>query len=270
MNKISKIIIFLCLLFSPFEAFTQIEEQPSPLGPGRGRKQSEVGFFVGIGPNWQSGEFFASCNCPNFKDGNGLVLSTGIIYQRDFSSLLQWGVASGLSFQNATSSYKERELLTFESQSGDIFTNIPVLFRQKSIFDFSFIELMPYLVFSPFEFINFGLGLKGGIPFHTHIKHTKELLDNRIRLDNGETIELSISNPNIEEGKIERVNSIIFYLVPSIRVYFRLTGNIFTGLSFSYHLPLNNFSERGRNFRLNHWLVSLDIRYALQLRKWLN
>lgn len=273
MYKISNLIIFLGLVIPFFNLLSQIEEQPSPLGPGKGRKQSEIGLSIGVGPNWQSGEFFATCDCPSFKDGSGFVFSPNLFYQRDITDVFQWGAMLGLTFQNTTSSYKERELLTFENQTGEKFTNVPVLFREQMDLKFNQLNFMPYITFSPFEFAFLRLGVQTGLPLVASSKHTKELLENRVRLDNGETIALTIGNGNqvvLEDGKIDNVSSLTFSLVPALGFNFSISGNVFLGITYSFYIPLNNYSERGKDFKLNYWLISLDLKYALVLRKWIN
>ncbi|MFN3781426.1 MAG: hypothetical protein ACK4SO_04545 [Candidatus Kapaibacteriota bacterium] len=273
MNKVSNLIIFLCLFLPSLTIFSQgLEEQPSPLGPAKPRQQTELGIFVGLGPNWQTGELFASCDCPSFRDGSGLAFGLGLLFQRDITSFLQWGAVVGLSLLNSTSSYKERELLVFESETGEKFNNIPVLFRQKSQVGFSNFDLMPFLNFSLWDVSFLRLGIKASLPFYTHINHTKELLDKSVRLENGETISISIGNGDVvklEDGFVEQVNSFLFSFTPAIGFSFNLTGNIFLGFAFTYQLPLNNYSERGKNYRWHSWFLSLELKYALVLRKWL-
>ncbi len=273
MNKVSNLIIFLCLFLPSLTIFSQgVEEQPSPLGPGKSRKQTELGIFAGLGPNWQTGELFASCDCPSFRDGSGLAFGLGLLFQKDLTSFLQWGGVVGLSLLSNTSSYKERELLAFESQTGEKFYNVPVLFRQKTQVGFSNFDLMPFLNFNLWDFSFIRVGIKASLPFYTHIIHKKELLDRSVRLENGEKIDISIGNGNVvklEDGVVERVNSILFSFAPAIGFSFHLTGNIFFGFAFTYQLPLNSYSERGRNYRWHSWLFSLELKYALVLRRWL-
>lgn len=274
MCKVSKLIIlflFLSFIFLQFPLFSQLEEQPSPLGPGKGRKQTEIGLSLGFGPTWQNGELYASCDCPSFKDGSGFVFTPGILYEKDITSFFHYGLFLGLTFQNANASYKERELLNFKSQTGEVFVNVPVLFREKVDINFNQIYFLPFLSLVGFDLLDFKIGIRIGIPFSTSIKHTKELLEEKVRLNNGETIDVSIGNSNqvvLEDGKLEKANSVLFSFIPSIGLRFRLTGNLFSGINFSYVFPLNNYSERGNNFRLNYWLLSVDFRYALVLRKW--
>lgn len=272
MYKITKLIIFLGLITPFFALFSQNEEQPSPLGPGKGRKQSEVGIMFGVGPTWQSGELFASCDCPSFKDGSGFVFSPGIFYQRDISSVFQWGAMVGFTFQTITSSYKEQELLSFQSQTGEVYNNVPVLFREQADLKFTQFNFMPFITFSPIEFAFLRFGFQAGFPFSSNIKHTKELLESKARLDNGETIVISIGNGNqkvLEDGKVDKINALFLALVPAFGFNFHLSGNAFLGFSFAFYYPLNNYTERGNGFKLNYWLVSVDFKYALTMRKWL-
>jgi len=271
MYKISKLIIFLSIIIPNILTYSQ-EETPSPLGPGKGHKQNEIGISFGLGPIWQNGEFYSSCDCPSFKDGSGIVFTPGIIFQRDITNCIQWGGLLGLSFQHIKSSYKERENLIFNGQNGEIFTDVPVLFREQIDLSFNQIELMPFLQIYPADFIYFKLGLRAGIPFSTSVKHIKELLDEQIRLDNGETVHLSIGNgkeATIEDGKVDKVNSFLLSVVPALGFNFRLTGTLFMGVTYSFYVPLNNYSERGKDFKLSYWQVAIDLRYALSLRKWI-
>ncbi|MGB9851991.1 MAG: hypothetical protein ACPLPX_03890 [Candidatus Kapaibacteriota bacterium] len=273
MYKISKLIIFLSLFIQFLSLYSQQEEIPSPLGPGIGKKQSEIGIAIGFGPNWQSGEFYASCNCPSFKEGAGSVFSLIFFYQRDLTSIFQWGASLNFSFITSSSAYKERELLIFTSQNGTTYVNIPVLFREQMDLNFTLLNVMPYLSFSPFDFAYLRLGVQAGFPISKKVKHTKELIENKVRLDNGETIVITIGNNEqyiLEDGVLAQTKTSILSAVPALGFNFHLTGNIFMGISYALYFPLNNWVERGKDFKLNYWLLSFDLRYALTLRKWVN
>ncbi|MCX7879393.1 MAG: hypothetical protein N2517_01900 [Ignavibacteria bacterium] len=267
----SKLIIFLCFILSSVNTYSQIEDIPSPLGPGKGPKQTELGITFGFGTNWQTGEFIASCECPNFRKGIGNITSFGIIFQRDLNRYFQIGGTLQTTLLNNTASYKQRELLSFTSQTGEKFSNVPVLFRQKLEINFNFLIFSPFINFAPLEFLHFRLGPAVSIPLTTKLVHSKELLQKTVRLENGELVELSLENSNqavIENGKVPLQENFLIGLIYSIVGNFHIYQNFFGGVNLSFYHPLTNYTNRGIDYKLNSWTISLELRYALQMREW--
>jgi len=265
----TKLIIFFCLIIPLNFLFSQ-QESPSPLGPARGPRQTELGIVLGFGPSWQTGKLFASCDCPYFEDGYGSAIFLGAEYRKDFNDFLQWGSIFGVTFIDNTASYQQRELLTFTASNGQKFSDVPVLFRQKAQTKFSQINLIPYLAFTPFDFFYARLGLNVGLLIKSNVTHSKELLQKTVRLENGDVIELYLENSNsitIEDGELPKSQTLLLSLFSSLGFSIRFGVNIFGDFSFGYNLPFMKFTVRGENFKLNYWVVLLNLKYALQLRR---
>lgn len=275
-GKITNLSIFLTSFFAFFAvvcfAYAQREEAPSPLGPGAPKTQREIGILVGLGPTWQSGEFFPSCDCPNFTDGGKINLFGGLLYQQDFTSFFQWGGILGYQLLSSTASFQQKELVPFISESGRDTFNASVNFRQQAKTSFNYISLIPFINLTPFDFAFFRIGVNIAFPISSNILHTKELLDKTVRLENGEIVTLYLPGTNsttatIEDGNIENLTSPSISLLPSVGFLFNLGINVFAGLSYTQGISLTTNTGRGKNYRLNYWLISLELRVALQLRK---
>ncbi len=275
-DKITNLSIFL-ISFSVFFvvvyfAYAQREEAPSPLGPGAAKTQREIGILVGLGPTWQSGEFFPSCDCPNFTDGGKINFFAGLLYQQDFTSFFQWGGILGYQLLSSTASFQQKELVPFISESGRDTFDASVNFRQQAKTSFNYISLIPFINLTPFDFAFFRLGIDVAFPISSAVLHTKELLDRTVRLENGEIVKLYLPGTNstiatVEDGKIENATSPSISLLPSVGFLFNLGTNVFAGLSYTQGIPLTTNTNRGKNYRLSYWLISLELRIALQLRK---
>ncbi len=264
-----KLIIFFSLIIFSIDCFAQVESTPSPLGPARAPLQTELGLVFGVGPSWQTGKLFASCNCPDFEKGNGSVIFLGVDFRKDLFNPIQWGTLLGLTLIGNNASFQQRELLTFRASNNEIFKDVPVLFRQKAKLSFSQINLIPYFSIMPWDFLYFRIGLNLDFRLNSSIKHTKELLQRTVRLENGELIELSLENSDqvtIEEGTLPQTSFLLYSLYSGLGFSFRLGINIFGDVSFCYNLPFNNVSNRGDNFKLNYWILMFNIKYALKLR----
>ncbi len=276
-NKITNLTIFLSsflwtLLTVYNFVYAQQEAAPTPLGPGWGATQREIGIIVGLGPSWQSGEFFPSCDCPNFTDGGKVNFFGGFLYQQDFASFIQWGSILGYQNISSSASFQQRELVPLISESAQDTFGVLANFRQRATTSFSYLSLTPFINYSPFEFAFVRLGLSIAFPISSNVLHTKELLDKTVRLENGEIVELYLPatnsrNATIENRKIENLTTPFISLVPSIGFLFNFSTNMYAGLSYTQGIPLTTNTSRGKNFRLNYWLISFELRMALQLRK---
>lgn len=267
--KLTKLIVSFSLFFLIQPLFSQIDISPSPLGPGIGEIQRELGIFFGLGASWQTGEIFASCDCPAFSGGGKSNYSFGLIYQQDIASNFSFGAKTSLWVLSNYASYNQKEPIELTSQSGEVFL-VQILFGQRLNLDISYLTFEPFLAYRPFPFMYLRIGGRTALPLSSKILHTKGLLQKTVRLDNGEVIDLTLKSGNqsieLENGKLQSLVSPYFSLQPELGFNIHLGGNIFASIGFLQGIPLNKTATRGNNFKMYFWQILIDIRYAITMR----
>lgn len=272
-NKLVKLTVFFSFILKVIPLFSQRDVAPSPLGPGLGIQQRELGIYFGIGPSWQTGEFYASCDCPTFLGGSKLNFSLGLIYKQDLVEIFAFG--GKISFWNLSnqSSYQQKEIVLLKDQTNQVYPT-PILFRQQLAMNISYFSLDPFFEFRPFVFLFLRIGGHFAFPFASSIEHTKILLQKTALLENGDVIDLSfgngMQNVSLENGKIWTLTSPFVSLEPEVGFDFHLTGNIFGSIGYLQGIPLNITATRGNKFKMNYWQIIIEIRYAITMRRFLD
>lgn len=271
--KLVKLIIFYSLTFQGISLYSQRDIAPSPLGPGTGLIQRELGIYFGIGPSWQTGEFYASCDCPNFLGGSKLNFEFGLIYKQDLDEIFIFGGKISFWYLANQSSYQQKETVLLKDQADRVYPT-PILFRQQLKMNISYFSFDPFFEYRPFVFLFLRFGVRFAFPFASSIEHTKILLQRTALLENGDFIDLSFGNGlqdvSLENGEIETLTSPFISLQPAIGFDFPLTGNIFGSIGYLQGIPLNTTTTRGNKFKMNYWQIVIEIRYAITMRRFLD
>lgn len=270
--KLIKLLIFLCLVFNYTSLFSQKETESSPLGPGLGQTQRELGIYFGLGPSWQAGEFYATCNCPSFIGGSKFNYSFGVVYQQDFFYKFTFGSKLSFWYLSNAAKYQQRELIPLINSNNQTFL-VPILFQQSLKMGVLYFNYEPFISFQPFSFLYFRIGTSLAFPFGSEITHTKELIQKTARLENGEIINLTLVDGKnsiiLEKGKINSLKSPFISLEPEFGFNFHIDNNFFISFGFVQSIPLNEMATRGQNFKMFFWQMFFEVRYAITMRSFL-
>ncbi|MCS6999740.1 MAG: hypothetical protein RML15_04270 [Bacteroidota bacterium] len=212
------------------------------------------GVIVGVPILLQQGQYLDTCLCPPFEKGSGSGILAGIFYElpAEKSSALRLGISGGLDYRRLVAQYREQEPLTFSSLDGmQRFSGIPVEFRQRMSFDFFTLWAQPYVRLVPMqtEAITAGVGAYVGYMAIARAVHTKTLLQNTVRLPNGEVIGVQMADggntATVRDGDMLEVNRLSAFAV--FRVESRISvGDVwFLRPGIHYHLPLTTLSSSG-------------------------
>ncbi len=270
MNIFLSFIKFSIIFLLTSVVYSQDYETPSPLGPGKAPLQRELGFIVGVGPSWQSGAFNAICECPTFEGGGGLSFSLGALYQQDFSKFFQWGgiVYYSLLTNNAVTKHQEPVIL--EDKNGGSYP-VMVQFQEELEQSFDFLFLAPFLNFTFADLFFLRLAGNFGFPLNSKVMHTKEIMQSKIRLNNGEVVDIKLEDGTskrvIENAKLSNLTSPLVYFSPTVGVFFPVGLNTYIAGALQWNLPLTTVASRGENFKLNSWQVFIELSFALSKRK---
>ncbi|MCL5991824.1 MAG: hypothetical protein M1419_06950 [Bacteroidetes bacterium] len=261
------IISFLFLIFV-LSSNSQIKKkEDTPLLPTE-QLRTEVGAFIGLGGNSQSGIFITdSCKC-DFDMGRGFGFTIGGLYESEIVKRLRWGGAIAFDIRSFWASYMERDLIEFYSDQLNRTVSVPVLFRHKAESHVFYLTLMPYIKYVPAKFIFFRFGFGGSFVLSSGLKHTQEILDETAKLSTGEIVKIEYQKvggriATIEDGDFPAVNSLQFSLEPAIGLNFPLGEKLNFGPVFQYSIPLTKFSENGTDIKLSAWRILLEFRYDI-------
>ncbi|OGU12402.1 MAG: hypothetical protein A2X61_04575 [Ignavibacteria bacterium GWB2_35_12] len=243
------------------------KKEDTPLLPTEQIK-TEVGVFIGLGGNSQSGIFITdTCKC-EFDKGRGFGFTIGGLYESEIIRRLRWGGALAFDIRSFWASYRENESIEFFSEQVGRKVNVPVHFRHKAESQVFYLTFMPYLKYVPSKFIFFRFGFGGSFVLGAGLKHTKEILDETARLSTGEIVKIEYEKiggkiATVEDGDFPAANSMQFSLEPAIGFTFPFGKKINFSPLFQYSIPLTKFSENGTDVKLSAWRIMLEFRYDI-------
>jgi hypothetical protein len=240
----------------------------TPLRPAKDKVPGWSGILVGVGQNFQSGEYYVDCEDCIFDGGVNTGFTVGLSYDRKALDWLKYGVAVFYDYSGIKNSFTETELIPFELDNSGIKENIPIQFRHTANVDLHLLTAMPYIKFEPLSFYFFRMGFGAGYIFNSHLTHDKELMQNTATLSNGAKVSVSIpgSSSNkvtIQESQVNEINSLQLYLMPAtgLKINFSETTYLLTYVQFN--LPLNNISEYGSNYKINQWRLFFELGFKM-------
>lgn len=261
-------VISFLFLFCISNSISQIKKkEDTPLVPTE-QKRTEIGGFIGLGGNSQSGTYITdACQC-EFDKGRGFGFTIGAIYESEIVRRLRWGGALAYDLRSFWASYMEREAIEYKSEINGRKENVNVLFRNRSDVGISFLTLMPFVKYLPSKFLFFRLGLGASLVLGSSQLHTKELLDKTAKLSTGEIVETYIPGVDgnvatVEDGEFPQVNSLQFSMEPAIGLNFPLGEKLNFSPAFQYSIPLTKFSENGSDIKLSAWRIILEFKYDI-------
>jgi hypothetical protein len=260
--------IFIALAFIALfitSAYSQKTfKRENPILPSEERK-TEIGFFIGLGGNNQSGIFRTQgCQC-DFINGTGFGLTIGGLYETEIIPRLRWGGALEYDLRSFTSSFREREPDTLRSQTTGAIEIVPVWFRYQVKSAISYLSIIPYLKYVPADFLFFRIGLSGSFVIGAGITQTKAALDETVPLSTGEIAKVTLPNGGlIYNGKFPSVNTFQYSLEPAIGLTFPFGKKLNFSPVFQYSIPLNNFTSSGDNVKISAWRILLEFRFVLK------
>ncbi|GAB1371514.1 hypothetical protein MASR1M45_15760 [Candidatus Kapaibacterium sp.] len=259
-------IIIVSMILFQITALSQYVH--TPLIPAKDKIPGWNGFMIGLGQNFQSGEYYVDCEDCIFDGGVGTGFTLGASYDRKATDWLKYGIAVMYDYSGIQNAFSETEQIQFELENSGIKENININFRHTAQSDFHFINFMPYLKFEPWNFFFFRMGFGGALLLDSRIVHEKELMQRTVQLSNGAIVTVRIPNSNsdkvtIQDSQVQEVSNFNLYLMPAsgFKIDFSETTYLMTYLQYS--LPLNNISEFGKDYKINQWRIFLELGFKV-------
>lgn len=257
------VIIFFCLNLNLFGQ----PQSDTPLRPAEREPDKGLGFFIGLGQSFQTGKFITECDC-YFEDGVGFSYLFGALYEREISTLFDYGIMGFFENKSIKASYQEYEVQKIFSTATQDSLNVPIQFRHIGETEFNSVSLAPFIKFTPAKFLFFRLGFRMGYLMSGKVKHTKELLQRTAYLPTGEIVEITIGDKRqtsvvVEDGDYPELNAFQMALLPMVGFNIRIENNLYFYPSFMFDYSLTDVSKRGDGFKLHSWKVLLELKYQL-------
>lgn len=252
---ITLFLLFLIVTFSTSLTKAQVIE--SPISPYQVIVHDwEIGFFVGIGANYNSGNYAADCPECIFDDVSKLGYTIGIKTDYQLSKSIFVGASMGYEDLSVQGAFRRIESVSLERVDGTKIS-VPIEFRHTSDFQIGTITLMPNITYRIDRFLDFRLGLYTDFAFKNKFIHNKELLTKSVILPDGEKVSVEISqqksrNVQLENRTIPNYTNPTFGIYPQINFNIELSSDLDMNLGFIYKLPLNNIAAN-QNFKIYSW-----------------
>lgn len=261
-------INIVILLVSVSILSSQTVYDPTPLMPAKDRIPGYIGFIIGMGQNFQSGEFYVDCLDCVFEKGVAAGFTVGISYDRVALPWLKYGIAGLYDYSGIKSSFVETEIIPFELKNSGIKEDIAVQFRHTGDIDLHYLTAMPYIKLEPVKFFFFRLGFGASLVMGSAIKHDKELLQQEVTLSNGTTIYISIPGNNsysstIQNSEVRNLNSLQFFLMPAMGFKINFSETTYLMPYFQYNIPFTNISDKGKDFKINQWRLLFELGFKV-------
>jgi|GEM_PF-1279791 len=272
MNKFRKIntliilfLLFLMNFFSISAIYSQVIE--SPISPYQVIiHDTEIGFFVGLGANYNSGEYYAECPECIFDDVSKLGFSLGIKGDYQLSRNLFCGVSLGYEDLSMKGTFRRIESVPLDRVDGTKIY-VPIDFRHSADFSISSISLMPNLSFRLDRFLDFRFGFFSDFVISSNFKHNKQLLTKSVILPDGEKVSVEVyqdkdGNVTLEDQTIASLTNPMLGIYPQINFNIELSGSTDLNLGFYYKIPLTNLTSN-QSFKINSWRFFLGLSFDL-------
>jgi hypothetical protein len=266
MQRLFFVWITLMIAAGSLVAQQSVRGEASPISPEL-KLFDNLGATVGVPLLVQQGEYRDTCNCPPFTGGSGSGITLGLLYElpAERGQLFRVGISAGVDYRSLLAQYREQELLTFTSSDGaQQYRNVPVEFRQQSHFRTVGIWGQPYVRVLPFasDALALSVGVQGGVLFSGNVEHTKSLVQNTVRLPNGEILALEMagggSSTVIRSGEILGLARIQAAAIVRLETSIDIDSQWHVRPGIQYAGPLTTLSSSG-TMKVTAWMFMLSL-----------
>lgn len=255
--------------------FSQIHyaKVADPLLPEVAPLQSDLGLFIGLGGNYQSGKYLTQCDC-DFTNGRGFGITIGALYERELFKIIRYGTAVYYDNKALKSNYLEIEDIEVFNSSGAFSEYIPIPFDNVSEATFHSLGIMPFIKLLPFNWAFLRVGFSADFIVSSNVTHTKELMKKTVLLSSGEIGIITLDDPRciagkctLEDGDFPEVHSPYLTINSAIGLNIPFSAQVVLSPIFQFNIPFKEISRRGEDYKVNSWRIFLELRIALDDRK---
>ena len=262
-----KNIFLVCIALLIFNE-SNAQQLSSPIQPiANIDHRQDLGIFVGLGQNFQSGDMYVDCEECTFSGGAGFGINFGILYEYIVLERISLGASVVYKSLGFNAGFQEIETLDslLIQEGSTIYERANVKFSHEANIDIHNFTFAPYIKWTPLDFMFLRAGLGIGTNFSTNIKHRKRLDQKTARLSSGEIVTLKdVSEDDyIQDTEIPSLISPQIYLSPVIGFNIPFSDKITFSPSFEYSIPFSEFSEFGSGLKSNYWRILFELRLRI-------
>lgn len=225
--------------------------------------RDNIGAYISVGQNWQSGDIIPTCNSCLFTGGVGGGFTFGAFYDREITRLLYWGIELSYEVQDF-----EARFIDIQSRPVEINPGEEIFFRlnfdQVLDIQLSTLGVMPNITWRPFQFLTLKTGINFSFPMSSSFVHSEILNDRTVRYQ-GVIYEVATveDSPVVQDTEIPGLNSMLYSWNYSLIFPIEIFHHSYLEPAFSMAIPLNNFSSENPGFLINRWRIQIGYRYPL-------
>lgn len=250
-------LLFLSIILYPNKASSQLID--SPIKPVQVIIHDwEIGAFIGLGANFNSGEYSAVCQECIFDDLSDFGYTIGV--KTDYQLTNNIFVGANILYENQMMKGAFRRIESVPLQRADgTMLDVPIEFRHNLEIDLNALTLSPNLTYRINRFLDFKLGFYADLNINSNIMHKKTLLTTSTILPDGEKVEVTIpgeqdNSVNLEDYAIPELSSLQYGLIPQINFNIKLSESTDLLIGGFYKIP---FTEMATNqtLKVNVWRI---------------
>jgi hypothetical protein len=265
--KIGK-LLFLGLIFCFAVQVSKSQKIESPIMPEENVVYDwELGGFIGIGINFNSGTYTAECPECLFDDASKFGFSIGV--KMDYEILRWFYIGANLIYDNESvdGAFRRIESIPLTRGDGSIM-DVPIEFRHVMNLKLNSFTLAPNAIFRIDDWLDIRLGFYTDFLFGSNITHTKELLTKTAVLPDGEKVNVTIPNTKnniaeLENHAIPGLSSTVFGLFPQININIPISDGSDFIIGSYLKMPFSAISSQQSNFKIDVWRFFLGLSFDL-------
>jgi hypothetical protein len=270
-------LLFKSILSSAFFCFlsqlASAQTETSPVVPLYKETRKEIGFFVSLGQNYQSGDLYTDCITCQYKDGVKFGYSFGALYEQNLGfSSFSAGASIAYSYLGVQSTFHTIEAADYNYQVGgtNLTGKVNAGFSYEGKTDLSFLTIAPYIKWNPFKFMFLRAGLGASFALSSNFTNTKSLESNTAKIKTGEIVGLYFDNVKgrtsveLQNSELKDLKSFQLFLNPAIGFNIPFSKSVTLSPIYEHSIALSKLSDSGKDLAVNYWRIIFELRIALK------
>ncbi len=258
-------LLFLSIILLPSKSISQPID--SPIKPVQVIIHDwEIGAFIGLGANFNSGEYEAECAECIFDDVSNFGYTIGL--KTDYQLNNNFFVGANAMYENQLmkGAFRRIESVPLQRADGTIL-DVPIEFRHNLELDLNALTLSPNITYRIGRFMDFKMGFYADFNINSNIMHKKTLLTTSTILPDGEKVKVSIPGEKdasivLEDYEIPGITSPQLGLMPQINFNIKLSESTDLLIGGFYKVPFTEIASN-QTLKVNVWRIFFGLSFDI-------